>query len=267
MAMDYNKALGKYRKLSALAESPEPHEAEAARRQAEALMREHNFTDEDCKTPEPEGHMQCFTIACRYHHAPEWLYDIYNTLSYKIDFVAFHSKGKIYLCGDYDNVLRAYVFGHELLVAVRAARLAYIAKRSPIVPLKRKDRMVFLRRIRREYERGFAVGLIVGIGENMPDNEASSPDDALDDEGNAEELYSDGVQDTPSLYQPVTESELHPGSAFWNYDLRRTALYTNGMDDGREWSSAILHNIVINFDGILRKIIDEVVHKQSRADK
>lgn len=70
--MDRDRALEKVRKCMALASSAEPHEAAAALRQAQALMREHGLSDEDV-TLADVGEQR---VPSASRGRPAWLYEL-----------------------------------------------------------------------------------------------------------------------------------------------------------------------------------------------
>ncbi len=249
MAMDYEKAAGKYRKLIALSQSSEPHEAAAAKRQAAVLKRNYGIDDlsiaDQCRDKDPS--ISCLAFNYRHRKPPEWLSEILHLICDQLGCVTVcNAENRLGIEGDFIDVVFGVAIANELLQGISESRLKYIAQRASIVPARRKDRMQFLRRIRREYERGWAMGGIVSLNKCLRsllyghEKREGFPDQAAE-----ESIGFGGVAE----YAPTVVIELIYGSAWWDSgDGRMSNFYSAGYHQGLTDSEQIINRVRAIFE-------------------
>jgi hypothetical protein len=154
------RAYLRYKKVLRLAQSPEPHEADAARRHAEAIASKYGFVSD---TPE----ISFTPLKTRYKQFPEHINDLAITACDAFDCAYVLHDGACCIVGMDDCAKKARLMIIDLVALLRLDRNQYIAERSKKIPIRRKDRIDFLRRLRRDYERGWAMGAIIAL-QRMP---------------------------------------------------------------------------------------------------
>ncbi|MYE01624.1 MAG: DUF2786 domain-containing protein [Alphaproteobacteria bacterium] len=135
--MDRRNAAEKVRKCLALAESSEPHEAAAALRQAQALMRRHGLTDADVEQARVRSDRSEGRCASR---PPRWLVLLTNTVGGAFGAIPVHGDGAVRFVSIGERAsLASYAFD-VLLRQLRRARRAHLKTLRRCKPANRRRR-------------------------------------------------------------------------------------------------------------------------------
>lgn len=160
MSNERDKALSRYHKVLELTRSPELHEAQTAKRHADALERKYGFSASTLE-------FNSYPLVTRFPVIPEYAYDMASVIADSMGCALVYSSERWFVCGPLNRPGLVAGMTIELLSQLRRDRSAYIVNRSRKIPDRRKDRLAFTRALRRDYERGWAMGAIVAV-RDMP---------------------------------------------------------------------------------------------------
>ena len=199
MSKERDKALSRYHKVLELTRSPEPHEAETAKRHADALERKYGFS---ASILEFNAH----PLVTRFPAIPEYAHDMASVIADSMGCALVYSSGRWFVCGPLSRPGLVAGMTIELLSQLRRDRSTYIVNRSRKIPDRRKDRLSFARALRRDYERGWAMGAIVAV-RDMPWYTPHPIEDDPLPAGNIEPVIQSG-----SAYQ----AQAKPKESYWS---------------------------------------------------